>query len=70
MNENDIKYLKEEFPKFQGRRIKGEVLNSYYEAERILKGMEKINRRSCGCNYAAMGREVDALYKNWNGNQG
>ena len=65
MNDNDLKYLKEEFPKYQGRMLRGDVLASYYEAERILKGMETIKKRSCGCNYASMGREVDNLYKNW-----
>lgn len=62
---NDYLYLKEEFPKFQGRGLRGEVLQAYYEAERILKGLDKINKRTCGCNYGAMGREVDRLYTQW-----
>lgn len=62
---NDTKYLKEEFPKYQGRMLRGDVLASYYEAERILKGLKTIKKRSCGCNYSSMGREVDKLYENW-----
>ena len=65
MNSNDKIYLKEEFPKYQGRMLRGDVLASYYEAERILKGLKSIKKRSCGCNYSSMGRDVDRLYENW-----
>lgn len=62
-------WLNNEFPKFQGRMLKGEVLAAYYEAERILKNKETLQRRGCSCEYGTMAREVDRLYEIYRQNQ-
>ena len=58
-------FLLNVFPEYQGRTLRGDVLNAYYKAEMLLKDRHAIQRRSCGCQYGSMGREVDRLYKEW-----
>ena len=65
MNTIERQFLLNTFPEFKGRTMKGEVLQKYYEAERILNGYKAIKKRSCGCHYAGMGREVDKKYETW-----
>lgn len=58
-------FLLNVFPEYQGRTLRGDVLNMYYKAEMYLKDRHAIQRRSCGCQYGSMGREVDKLYNEW-----
>jgi len=58
-------FLREDFVQAYGRTLKGDVLNTYLEAERILLKKEKINRRNCSCQYGHLKRSVDALYLQW-----
>ena len=58
-------FLLNVFPEYQGRTLRGDVLNAYYKAEMLLKDRHAIQRRSCGCQYGSMGREVDRLYQEW-----
>jgi hypothetical protein len=46
-----------------GKTMRGNVVYDYLYAEKILKGYEKIHRRSCGCEYGSLKRMVDKLYK-------
>jgi len=62
MEVKGIKWLEEEFPKYKGRSLKGDVLMAYYEAERILKGNQTIKKRGCTCEYGGMKNEVERLY--------
>ena len=65
MDNEKERFLLQEFPEYQGRTIRGDVLNAYYKAEMYLKNRHAISRRSCGCQYGSMGREVDRLYQDW-----
>ena len=62
MTTQDAIWLKEEFiAKHQGLILKGATLNAYYEAERILKGKDSVNKRPCTCQYKDLARIVNSL---------
>ena len=65
MNLEDKAWLRNKFPEYQHRTLKGEVLENYYLAEKLLTGADSINRRSCGCNLRGMASQVNKLYDNW-----
>tara|TARA_R110000803_G_scaffold33722_4_gene73782 strand:+ start:3572 stop:3784 length:213 start_codon:yes stop_codon:yes gene_type:complete len=65
MKDKDIIFLNEKFKWVLGLTLRGEVVNTYLEAERILLKKEKINRRNCSCQYGALKRSVDSLYETW-----
>ena len=46
-----------------GKVMRGNVVHDYLYAEKVLKGYDKIHRRSCGCEYGSLKRIVDKLYK-------
>lgn len=62
MTEADKKWLLEEFPKYMGKQLRGEVLDAYYTAEKLLKGNPTIHKRGCTCEYGGMANEVSMLY--------
>ena len=43
MSEEDVYYLLVEFPKYKGLTLRGKVVEEYYQAERILKGLNQNN---------------------------
>ena len=64
MTQKDAIFLKEEFEKNAlGRILKGRVLDTYYEAERILRGWDKPQRRSCSCDFKNMARITTSLFE-------
>lgn len=65
MSEDNIKWLLEEFPKYKGKTIRGEVLNAYYKAEMLLSNREQINKRSCSCQLRSLATGVDKSYNKW-----
>ena len=65
MKDEDKKWLIEEFPKYKGRTIRGEVLAAYYKAEMILSGNTQIKKRGCSCELGGMARAVDNSYNKW-----
>ena len=65
MNNNDEIWLKETFPQYYGRTIKGEVLQAYLKAEQIFSGWATTRQRDCSCQYRALKNEVDSKYNNW-----
>ena len=65
MNKDNQKWLKEEFPKYQKRILRGEVLNAYYTAEMLLNGVDKINKRGCYCEYGSLKDSVESKYSKW-----
>lgn len=65
MKDEDKKWLIEEFPKYMGKTIRGEVLTSYYRAEMLLAGKDQIRKRGCGCELRGMASGVDKSYNNW-----
>lgn len=69
MSEAEQRWLDEVFPTHQGKMVRGEVLQAYYEAERILKGKQTIQKRGCSCQFTGMAREVDRLYEQYRNNQ-
>jgi len=58
-------FLLNVFPEYQGRTLRGDVLNAYLKAEMHLKDRHAIQKRGCSCQYGSLGREVDKLYKEW-----
>ena len=65
MNSIDRDWLKDSFTTFQKRVLRGEVLNAYYRAEMLLNGADKINKRSCYCEYGSLKDSVDSKYSKW-----
>ena len=66
MTTQEAIWLKEEFiTKHQGRMLKGATLNAYYEAERVLKGKDKIDRRPCTCQFKDLARLVNSLVEQY-----
>jgi len=45
-----------------GLKLQGDVVNQYYEAERLLMGKDKINRRGCTCHYKSLAKMVSSLW--------
>ena len=64
VNEKE-RFLLEEFPEYQGRTLRGDVVNAYLKAEMHLKDRHAIQKRNCSCQYGSLGREVDRLYNEW-----
>jgi hypothetical protein len=70
MQETSKEWLLTEFKEsyeqiLKGRNIKGKIYDDYLKAEMLLLSRDKINPRSCPCNYKALGETVNKLYKNW-----
>lgn len=67
MDNRDIVFLKYEFgPKYYQKPIfDSQVLNAYYVAEKILKGLPQIQRRGCNCEYNRFQQQVNKLYEEW-----
>ena len=65
MNKEQIKWLQNIFPQYRDRVMRADTLQAYYEAERILLGLEQINKRGCSCNYKRMQAEINKLYDTW-----
>ena len=64
MNIQEVIFLKEEFEnRAKGLILKGKVLDTYYEAERILRGWDKKKPRGCSCDYKNMSRIVTSLFE-------
>lgn len=56
-------WLKEHFEKKCYRAtLKGSTVGCYYEAERILRGKDKINKRGCTCQHKDMGKLVNSMF--------
>lgn len=63
MNTQEAIFLKEQFEnQAKGLILKGKVVDIYYEAERILRGWDKIKRRGCTCEYRTMSNIVNSLF--------
>jgi len=63
MTKKDAIFLVEEFEKNAlGLILKGKVLNTYYEAERILRGWDKPKPRGCSCELKGMATQVRSLF--------
>jgi hypothetical protein len=58
----DREWLDNKFPTYRGKTLMKETLMAYYEAERILEGREKINKRSCSCQLGDLANKVHMLY--------
>lgn len=70
MNSEDKEWLIVTFPEYyQGNIFDKEVLNAYYNAEKILLGNDKINRRGCDCQYNRVQQQIDRLYKQFLDNE-
>lgn len=66
MSERDKDWLLTHFKtKAYKKVMRGDVIHDYLYAEKVLKGYDKINRRSCGCEYGGVARAVDKLYEEW-----
>lgn len=65
MSKEDAYYLLVEFPKYKGLTLRGRVVQEYYEAERILKGLNQIMPRGCSCEYRHMAETVNKLHDKW-----
>ena len=65
MKDSEVVWLKEIFPYHKGKTIRGETYVVYLEAERILKGRESVQKRTCSCQYRGLAEEVNRLHNNW-----
>ena len=66
MSERDKDWLLTHFKiKAYKKVMRGDVIHDYLYAEKVLKGYNKIHRRSCGCEYGGVARAVDKLYEQW-----
>jgi hypothetical protein len=65
MKVEEVTWLREAFPNYRGRTLRGEVYQAYLEAERILNGWTKQKARGCGCEYRSLANSVETKYENW-----
>jgi len=63
MSEEDIKWLKEVFPQFQNKVLRGVNLDAYAKAELIILG--KSSKPECSCSYNNYKQKVDSYYEKW-----
>lgn len=63
INERDKNWLLGHFTEnAYGKPLRGLVTDDYLSAEKILKGLEKKRKLSCGCHRGSLKRMVDQLY--------
>lgn len=70
MSKEEKTFLLEEWLPVKGTTLRGPTLSLYYEAERILEGREKINKRSCSCALRGMAENVHNLFHAWHQKEG
>ena len=63
MTKRDIKWLKEEFPKYMGLTLKGDVKAAYEKAEKILFDLPEMWVRDCTCEYGYLFNRVNNKYE-------
>ena len=64
INKKDSEWLLGPFKEnTYGKFMRGNIVHEYLYAEKILKGLPKIQHRQCGCEYAGIKRNIDQLYK-------
>ena len=61
LNKQEASYILDGEKKYVGRILRGDVLNWYYETERLLRGLDKPNIRGCNCEYRALAANVHSL---------
>lgn len=65
MNSIDKDWLRDSFPTFQKRVLRGDVLNAYYRAEMLLNGWDNIKKRGCYCQHGSLKDGVESKYTEW-----
>jgi len=64
ISERDSSWLLNHFTnESYNKPMRGTVVDDYLSAEKILKGLEKKRKLSCGCNAGKLKQGVDPLYK-------
>jgi len=61
-NYKEAEWLVEFSKNTLGLKLQGQVLEDYYEAERLLKGKDEIDKRSCTCHYKSLAKMVNSLW--------
>ena len=62
MTTEEAVWLVEVFLPKWNHGLRGNTMDYWYEAERILKGADKIEPRSCPCHWKGLAMEVKARY--------
>lgn len=65
MSKEEEKFLLEEWLPVKGKTLRGPNVSLYLEAERILEGRDKINKRNCSCQLRGMAENVHNLFSEW-----
>ena len=63
LTKEEIDWLLTQFSQYVGKPLKGETLKSYYRAEMLLTGADRMYPRDCTCEYRGMADNVNRLYK-------
>ena len=56
-------WLLNDFPKYKGKTLRGDVKQAYLNAEKLISGVETMP--DCSCQYGSYQNKVDKLYEQW-----
>lgn len=62
MTKEEAVWLVDVFLPYWNRGLRGNTIDVWYEAERILRDKDKIEPRSCPCHWKGMAMEIKARY--------
>jgi len=61
MTREEAIWIVDEFDKVRDLALNNKTINKWYEAERILRGWNKTQPRSCKCEYRTLARLVQSF---------
>ncbi len=65
MSKEDKQWLKEVFPIFIGRTLRGETLDAYLRAEMLIDNTETKRRITCNCQLRDVARVINDKFAKW-----
>ena len=65
MTQSEAVYIVEKWYPIRDMALKNNTIDVWLEAERILRGWDKIQSRSCSCEYKALARMVKSFYSQY-----
>ena len=56
-------WLLNDFPKYKGKTLRGDVKDAYTKAETLLDG--RVTLPDCSCQYGSYQNKINKLYEQW-----
>ncbi len=65
MTTEEAVYIVEKWYPIRDGALRSNTIGVWYEAERILRGWDEIQARSCSCEYKTLARMVKSFYSQY-----